>query len=147
VRPLHRFLLPSFSLFSIVTVSGGFTAAWALACRALFPELFSSVSFYAYLMPIALPVLYSALVLRRGGSPAHSFLLTVAAMAFILCLIGAFREFIGMGTLLGKVVARPAVPWVKTVPGGLAALALFTGIFGALLRKPEHVNRSNEGES
>ena len=142
-RSLRHFLLPSFSPFFIVAAAGGFTAAWALACRALFPELFSSISFYAYLMPIALPVIYSAMFPRRGGRPANSFLLIVAAMTLILCLVGAFREIIGSGALFGAVVARPTVPWVKTVPGGLATLALFTGVFGALSRRRGRGNRQH----
>jgi electron transport complex protein RnfE len=147
--PLRRLIVPGHIMFFVTVIAGGFTALWSMIAYALLPEYFRLLSYYAYCIPVALPVLLVARTIAPAPGPrepAGHVMVTGLLACSALCLIAALREIIGAGTLLGRpflFLEGPLFAWAATTSGGLTLAALVMAV-GALVQRYISLEQSDK---
>ncbi len=128
---LRRWIIRPLAPLFVVVVAAGWTTAFRMICHAYLPDLAIRDTLSCWLLPSLLPTVYLARLLFDGGAGENKnggyrkWMLAIAGLAVVLCLLAAIREVLGAGTLWQiPVGAKPVLTWALTSSGGCVVAAL-----------------------
>jgi electron transport complex protein RnfD len=127
---LRRLIVRPLAPVFVVVVAAGWTAALRIVCHAYLPDLAIRDTLSCWLLPSLLPTVVLARLLFDDAGESKSagyrkWVLAIAGLAVVLCLLAAIREVLGAGTLWQiPVSAKPMLTWTLTSSGGCVVTAL-----------------------
>jgi Na+-translocating ferredoxin:NAD+ oxidoreductase RnfE subunit len=128
---LRRWIIRPLAPLFVVIVAAGWTTAFRMICHAYLPDLAIRDTLSCWLLPSLLPTVYLARLLFDGGAGENrnggyrKWVLAIAGLAVVLCLLAGIRESLGAGTLWQiPVSAKPMLTWALTSSGGCVVAAV-----------------------
>ena len=125
-----------------VVIIAGFVTIVDLLLQAYIPALSESLGVFIPLIVVNCIILARAEGFASKNGPVASFfdgLGNGLGFTMVLCIMGAVRELLGSGTILGMTIMPEAFP--KTLllimaPGAFFTLGIFMAIFKSIAKKP-----------
>ena len=148
ISVLKKLIPDSIRIPFCIVIIAGFVTAVEMLMQAYFPALYESLGIYIPLIVVNCIILGKAEMFALKNSVSDSFTDGVfSGLGFIiaLALMGAVREILGSGSILGYDIGTPGIKMFAEVPGGF----LVYGIIAALVGTVNHCcgcNQCRKGE-
>lgn len=147
---LRRFIPKQVRIAAYIVIISGFVTAVELLMRAYFYSLYQALGLFIPLIVVNCIILARAEAFASKNKPLASAVDGLAmglGFTFALCLIGAVRELLGAGTLLGAQIlpdSYPAMTFFLLPAGAFMTLGLIIAVVQKVRNTVEEKKRLAE---
>lgn len=139
---LRKFIPDTVRIPCFIVVIASFVTVVQLLLQAFLPAINDALGLFIPLIVVNCIILARAEGFASKNGPVASFfdgLGNGLGFTMVLCIMGAVRELLGSGTILGMTIMPEAFP--KTLllimaPGAFFTLGIFMAIFKSIAKKP-----------
>ncbi len=139
---LRKFIPDTVRIPCFIVVIASFVTVVQLILQAFLPAINDALGLFIPLIVVNCIILARAEGFASKNGPVASFfdgLGNGLGFTMVLCIMGAVRELLGSGTILGMTIMPEAFP--KTLllimaPGAFFTLGIFMAIFKSIAKKP-----------
>ena len=139
---LRKFIPDTVRIPCFIVVIASFVTVVQLLLQAFLPAINDALGLFIPLIVVNCIILARAEGFASKNGPGASFfdgLGNGLGFTMVLCIMGAVRELLGSGTILGMTIMPEAFP--KTLllimaPGAFFTLGIFMAIFKSIAKKP-----------
>lgn len=147
---LRKFIPDTVRIPCFIVVIASFVTVVQLLLQAFLPAINDALGLFIPLIVVNCIILARAEGFASKNGPVASFfdgLGNGLGFTMVLCIMGAVRELLGSGTILGMTIMPEAFP--KTLllimaPGAFFTLGIFMAIFKSIAKKPAEPEEEEE---